>query len=600
MVTQTQLRAVVRAAERGREAGKKYLETPTEEERQRYAGRAGVEQLERASRTGFISGRVLEQERKQQKRVAESRRLQKQRDSQRIAKELGEKQLEIQNRYNQKLRGATSKQERLDLLQKRGQEIVQSQVDARLERVRTGIVTATKTDLIGDKAITREDLLQRETPQQIQEPKQRELLKFKDIDWGGTFTGKGEIEKQAQSYVEQQLRRGSGYLGEKVLKVIPEGKIKDVLSKEIDYRHTDLLKFAAFSPLMQTGAVKKGTAKVKVKPKEKITFKEAKQIIKAMRKEQLKVFTKTELQKIIKNPALTDAEKQLAAQRLAATIIEAKTGTPIITESGAIDLAAIESLRAIPDKKIVIDVVFEQIPQMRNVGSVVTGASILTTQEKFNLFESPTNILEPQEKIKAKQKSGLTQEARQKQSPVFVSKYKMGQESVLKEKQKYKQKQKLSQRFLFQQKQLQMKKQIQRQKLRLKLIKPTPPKTIFKIPIPKSSSTIIPVPKTIKKVPTKDGFKVYVRRYGKWILIGESKTKTGALKLGQEKVISTLAASFKITKGKKPIRVPITSGMFRPAKREKGVIVQRAPYRIKTGTEISEILKIRKGGQKWW
>lgn len=76
-----------------------------------------------------------------------------------------------------------------------------------------------------------------------------------------------------------------------------------------------------------------------------------------------------------------------------------------------------------------------------------------------------------------------------------------------------------------------------------------------------------------------EGRPVYVtevRRYGRFVPVGLSRNVGAATKIGQKRVLTTLAASFRIRKAGTGKFIPIvTSKAFRPAKRESFVFVQK-------------------------
>lgn len=95
-------------------------------------------------------------------------------------------------------------------------------------------------------------------------------------------------------------------------------------------------------------------------------------------------------------------------------------------------------------------------------------------------------------------------------------------------------------------------------------------------------------------------FKVWERRYGKWRGIGEKPTLREAKLLGMGRTATTLGASFKVTRAGKPVRLTELGGMFRPAKREPLVYVQKAKFRLAHPKEVKEIMfaKKKKGSRK--
>jgi len=145
----------------------------------------------------------------------------------------------------------------------------------------------------------------------------------------------------------------------------------------------------------------------------------------------------------------------------------------------------------------------------------------------------------------------------------------------------------------------QVAKQILRTPLKTKTPKP-------KIPKPKTPRIKIKLPFTSpKKVSIKetkfdeDDFKVFVKKMGEDIKLGEFKTLPKAREALKSELTETLRASGFIKKGKEKLGfedVGLKDTGFRVSKVEPFRVVQRKTKRIKTGGEIGEILKVRKGG----
>jgi len=135
--------------------------------------------------------------------------------------------------------------------------------------------------------------------------------------------------------------------------------------------------------------------------------------------------------------------------------------------------------------------------------------------------------------------------------------------------------------------------------------------------IPKRPAPQLPFPSG-KTTPTLEGknilvrgFDVYVKRKGKWIKVSrKTLTRTGALKLGSERVRRTLAASFKIVETPQKVAAK-RKGFFKPSpnifrsyKVVKGrkvglkdTFIQKASKRLSGRGEVGEIQRARK--TKW-
>lgn len=126
---------------------------------------------------------------------------------------------------------------------------------------------------IPQQKITTEQLLQRiKAPQVRQAPKSYTI---KNIDWYKTMQG-GLPEQnkiRLQDYLEQKYSGATTYLSKEILKLIPEGKIKEALKKEypVAISATELAKFGLFAPVMAT-TTETASSIGAVQPKTKTTF----------------------------------------------------------------------------------------------------------------------------------------------------------------------------------------------------------------------------------------------------------------------------------------------------------------------------------------
>lgn len=99
----------------------------------------------------------------------------------------------------------------------------------------------------------------------------------------------------------------------------------------------------------------------------------------------------------------------------------------------------------------------------------------------------------------------------------------------------------------------------------------------------------------------KERYVVMVKRYGSDIIIGESRTLTGAKKILTNALKGTLAVSgFVISKEtrKKQSLKDLFGNIFRPAKREPFRLVQRRGKRLSSMGEVFDIQAARKGNRK--
>lgn len=91
-----------------------------------------------------------------------------------------------------------------------------------------------------------------------------------------------------------------------------------------------------------------------------------------------------------------------------------------------------------------------------------------------------------------------------------------------------------------------------------------------------------------------------VRRKGTFMAVGKPMSFFGAVETGKKKVKETLGASLRVREAKTGKIVPLSPiGIFRPAKREPGVIVQVKGTRLMSQTERREIQESRRAAT-WW
>ena len=115
-------------------------------------------------------------------------------------------------------------------------------------------------------------------------------------------------------------------------------------------------------------------------------------------------------------------------------------------------------------------------------------------------------------------------------------------------------------------------------------------------PIPKPSDGVLR--RVGRKSPPLGLFIPEVRRYGKFQAIGKPTTFFKAKRKGKKKVRETLGASLRIRRAKTGEIIPLAAGgVFRPAKREAGVLVQRRGARLSDPFEVKEIKQARRRRQ---
>lgn len=94
-------------------------------------------------------------------------------------------------------------------------------------------------------------------------------------------------------------------------------------------------------------------------------------------------------------------------------------------------------------------------------------------------------------------------------------------------------------------------------------------------------------------------FMAEIRRKGKWIPVASSPSFKEAFKSGIFSVRQTLAASLRIKKGEKILPIGRETRMFRPAKRNPTILVQKRTFRLGTRGEKSEILRAKRAKQSF-
>jgi len=121
-------------------------------------------------------------------------------------------------------------------------------------------------------------------------------------------------------------------------------------------------------------------------------------------------------------------------------------------------------------------------------------------------------------------------------------------------------------------------------------------KPTTKIHIPKKE-TVVASTSTSKITKRNGRYKVYVKQYGEWILIDETDSLKKATARLKGTLTGTLRASGFIEKGGKKVKLDL-GGMFRAAKKDKKVIVQKRGFRLGTFGEVKEIKRAKKKAPK--
>ncbi len=415
-------------------------------------------------------------------------------------------------------------------------------------------------------------------------------------------------------------------------------RLKFPLTPEIYDIPGQLALWAFFTPAFKTGteSIQKAITKTKFEGlgkklsyEEKMMLKEKiKRTIKSAKKEDLAKWVKNALKKIKDDPSLSQQEKMMKAEWLRALIIEAKTGRPIITESGKIDYFAyqnaVKSLsRKVPEKTTEeIIYVIEKVPEMKFTG-VISG--ITSALGKL--------IKEKKEKVKEREKVGIgvvsaspffkEEKGRERVAPKGVPKIAPRVKTLEKQIPKIapKEKPRVTPR--------EIPRIIPKLKISSRVVPKERQRIAFGVPKPyfrpepekqkkkkrkkQRSRLIIPIPILLKKEKEKkikgkkrrrkEIFIPEIRRYKKWYPLGKYPELEKAKEKAKGVVLTTLGASLRIRRkvGRKEefVKLKPSSRIFRPSKVEPFVIVQKREARLMAIPERREIVSARRGRIRW-
>ena len=442
----------------------------------------------------------------------------------------------------------------------------------------------------------------------------------------------GEVPSVRYAHLYVAKKFVESPVGEKVIEFIE----KDIPGIKKAYPYAPLIApfveelptFAAAAPFFRTGITakeKEAIAKVATKSRfsglrTKKSFKELKDIIKKADKVKLKSLIKSQADKILKNPRLSQAEKNLQLQQLKAVVIEAKTGTPIVTESGLIDVNAYNAAISKVDSEEVTFVIelMGRIPELKGasiitggvaaIGDISRGEGLIKAEEVGKIkFFGDTQI------GKMREVTWVTEI-----SPLAVGVLSiLGQPTKQISKQKIKQVQKQREKqaitFIQPSAQAQKFRQRVRQRLGQRADTALTPKFAqaselgmperFKQPTKLKGGLpfILPKKKKPKKLKKKKGIPFglitpFVKRYQQWIPVGDPTTAKKAFEVGIARVKGRLAASLQLRRPSgEVIPIPVPSDVFRRAKRDPFTIVQKRGERLAARGEVQEIIRTRRG-----
>lgn len=352
--------------------------------------------------------------------------------------------------------------------------------------------------------------------------------------------------------------------------------------------------WAFFSPVMGTTAFQKLKIKGRFEELGKLDIeskrKMGRAVISKIEKDLLRMKTPKEQWKYMAKLA-----KQVKTE-------EQRTGFRILME----ELTEKNILKTIPITPTVsrfpAPTVTKEVPIMFYEAPKIKGISIIG--EAVSRFPEPEPLFF-REEVKVKEKVIPTITPALAVVPALVTALKAKQIQVPKLKQPQvlavipKLKPKLAMRSLLLQKYALKLKQVPKQIPKYKPPFYRPPTPKIPIPIPKLRT--VKITKDYKITKSDIGYEYYVRRAGRWILMGTAETLTEASRKASAIVAATLAAAFRIMRKERIVTAPF-GRMFRPAKREVGVIVQRRKFRLAARAEVKEIqwFKKKKGRKTKW
>lgn len=399
----------------------------------------------------------------------------------------------------------------------------------------------------------------------------------------------------------------------------PTSKVGNVLVGATDI----IFKSALFEPYMSTGAAKKQTQKAKVVEKTKESAKSSEKII--QKAEQL--FKEGTLEKeLYKLNKL--ATNEVKRQNLNALLNELKnrglikgfvqdtqTGKFVLLNSKGETIAPVTS-PAPPKLTIDFDISdLANAPRIQNIPQITAGTNVLNT--KTNLFIKGTELKDQTGTSKLSDQTsqrfsdlGVTgtrfsqgSETRQKSASKNVLGLKAPQQELLKAEQQARQKpaQKEATALLSMLKTQQALRQEQKQALKQpQLLKQASrvQSTIPKLKIPIFSFGKGQLQRLAKKTEEGELYAVFGKRFGKDIKLFETTSKRKAEEKALQFLKGTLGRSAVITKGGKPLSFGeldlLKSREFRPSKKSKTRIVQKAKFSLGTPSEVKEIQYFKK------
>lgn len=445
-------------------------------------------------------------------------------------------------------------------------------------------------------------------------------VKANQVDWIGSFLGHTKQGKLNPSdYIESKVVKG---FAEPTTRLVTkyflksELPTKDFLLYKLPFSYTDYGKLAFFSPLMSTAAAAKQVQKqVQVKSSDKGSV--YVRNFEKMFAEEGRGKVLERLKKISEDvqKAQTAEQKEIGVHNLKILLKDLSDKGIIklyaVGEDGRIYLSDIITKPAASMQgKTFQEVLVELFPKakLKQVASVVQASTFFvpskqtmpeaTTQQQLTWLGTATK-----QTLKTQQKT--EQQTKQKTAQVLMLSTKTEQQTQQQTAQK--ELQGLSTSLFFRTAQAQQQ-QPKQQQPRLffnfpqyprKPQQPEKPNKPKEENPPKDEDEEKKLLFKRRRIKTENLFIPEVRRRGKFIPVSTPTSYERALATAAGKVQQTLAASFRIKKSTGGF-VPIpTNKIFRAAKKNPFIGVQRRKYRLSSPFEVGEIQESRKGKIKF-
>lgn len=398
------------------------------------------------------------------------------------------------------------------------------------------------------------------------------------------------------------------YLGEKLASTKPGVKVEEFLQEKfkknekaikgtqfIEGVTRDLPKWAFFSPAMATGTAgrivlteseKKALSQGKFSRLEEALKKLEKEIAKKKKGKEQTDYLIKQFRKL-KTPEQKENFRKWVKELYDKNIYKGVPLEMIKPQKGIIATGG----QASNQNEIAINFIKRSIVPMKRVDILGAGSSSLKLEEgKIQDNSLGTNMFSEIPKEKVQGKYIIDSILSSKPQSRTKNKPKSKVMELLKEGNVEKTIQKINQQFKQQQG------QTQRQAL---LLRPTQllKQQTRQVQRPTPRTPIKPIPSfNLKNIANKikeEGFEVFGKRFGEDVFLFKTKDKLKAEKSLKNFLTGTLGRSGKILKNGEELSFDelglFKTGQFRPAKKDKTRVVQKAKFSLGTGSEVSEI-----------